>query len=377
MKLATTILVFCVTALLALGLVMLYSSSMSDHDGTRNFLMQLIWCSLGLVACVVAATVDHRLLKKMAWPLFGLAIVLLVLVPIVGTKINGARRWIHLPIGGVNLQPSEAAKLALILALAWYGDYFQRRMTDWKRGVLLPGLFIGLTLGLIFIEPDRGTTILLGCVTGAMLLLAGVRWKHLVLPAFAAVGLMAVSILCDPVRRERVLAWIHPDLHKSGVGLQADRAMLALGSGGWMGVGLGNSRQKLGYLPFHNTDFILPIIGEELGLIATLLVLLAFLLIVLCGFHIASRSPDTFGLLLGTGVTLMIGLQAVINIAVVTNVFPNKGIPLPFISYGGSNLFIMLTGIGLLIGTARRARVGHTAKDTALDHGEIPSPQLS
>ena len=188
---------------------------------------------------------------------------------------------------------------------------------------------------------------------------------------------MAVSILCDPVRRERVLAWIHPDLHKSGVGLQADRAMLALGSGGWMGVGLGNSRQKLGYLPFHNTDFILPIIGEEVGLIATLLVLLAFLAIVLCGLHIASRSPDTFGLLLGTGVTLMIGLQAVINIAVVTNVLPNKGIPLPFISYGGSNLFIMLTGIGLLIGTARRARLVPAANDTVLDHGEIPSPQSS
>ena len=178
MKLATTMLVFCVTALLALGLVMLYSSSMSDHDGTHNFLMQLVWCSLGVVACVVAAAIDHRLLKKMAWPLFGLAIVLLVLVLLIGTKINGARRWIHLPIGGVNLQPSEAAKLALVLALACYGDYFQRRMTDWKRGVLPPGLFIGLTLGLIFIEPDRGTTILLGCVAGAMLLLAGVRWKH-------------------------------------------------------------------------------------------------------------------------------------------------------------------------------------------------------
>lgn len=375
MRAATTILVLCVTALLALGMVMLYSSSMADPSGAHDFVMQLAWCGLGLMAGLAAAATDYRLLKKLAWPLFGLAVVLLVLVlvPHIGSKMNGARRWFRLPVGGIRFQPSELGKMALIVALAWYGDRYQRKMWDWKKGVVIPGLFTGGILGLIFVEPDRGTTILMGCVAGAMLLIAGVRWRHLAPPVLAGVLLISISILHDPVRRGRVLAWIHPEEQRMGTGLQADRAKLALGSGGWTGVGLGNSRQKLGYLPFHNTDFILPIIGEELGLVATLSVVTAFGLLVICGFHISSRSGDTFGMLLGSGITLMIGLQAAINIGVVTDVLPNKGIPLPFISYGGSNLLIMLTSIGLLLSIARRARVAPVAR---LEPGEIPSPQL-
>jgi cell division protein FtsW len=375
MRAATTILVFCVTALLALGMVMLYSSSMADPSGSHDFVMQLAWCGLGAVAGLVAATMDYRLLKKFAWPLYGLAVILLVLVlvPHIGSKMNGARRWFRLPVGGVRFQPSELGKMALIVALAWYGDHYQRRMSDWKKGVVTPGLFIGFILGLIFVEPDRGTTILMGGVAGAMLLIAGARWRHLAPPLLLGVLLISISILHDPVRRERVFAWMHPEEQKMGTGLQADRAKLALGSGGWTGVGLGNSRQKLGYLPFHNTDFILPIIGEELGLVATLLVVTAFGLVVICGLHISSRSGDAFGMLLGSGITLMIGLQAAINIGVVTDVLPNKGIPLPFISYGGSNLLIMMTSIGLLLSIARRARVAPTAR---LEPGEIPSPQL-
>ena len=372
MRLATTILVFCVTALLALGMVMLYSSGMADANGAREFAMQVVWCAIGVTVCIAAAGFDYRKLKKVVWPVFGVATALLVLVLIIGTYTYGARRWFHLP-GGVRFQPSELAKVSLILALAWYVDRYQRRMTNWKEGVLLPGLVISLTLGLIFVEPDRGSTILLGCVAGAMLLIAGVRWKHLVPPLLAGAFMLAVSILHDPMRRERVMAWLHPEENKMGKGLQADRAMLALGSGGWWGLGLGNSRQKLGYLPFHNTDFILPIIGEELGLVTTLLVLLAFLIIVLCGFYISSQSSDTFGLLLGCGLTMMIGLQAAINFGVVTGALPNKGLPLPFISYGGSNLLLMLTSVGLLISIARRAR---TSPVTALEPREIPSPSL-
>ena len=364
MRLATTTLVFCVTALMALGLVMLYSSGMADRDGSRDFVMQLAWCGVGVVACAGAATLDYRLWKKFAWPLFGAAIVLLALVLAIGTinhdYVNGARRWLRLP-GGVRFQPSEAGKVALILALAWYGEHFQRRMTNWKWGIVGPGIFIGLCLGLIFIEPDRGTTILLGLVSGAMLLIAGVRWWHLALPLLLVAFLLVVSIMHDPVRRERVFAWIHPAEHKMGAGAQAYYASLAFGSGGWTGRGLGNSRQKLGYLPFHKTDFILPIIGEELGLAATLLVVLAFAGIVMSGFYISWRSGDTFGLLLGSGITMMIGLQAAMNIGVVTGMLPNKGIPLPFISYGGSNLLIMLASIGLLLSIARRARVATAA----------------
>jgi cell division protein FtsW len=357
MRLATTTLVFCVTALLALGLVMLYSSSMADRDGTHDFVMQLAWCAIGITACVGAALLDYRLWKKYTWLLFGAAMILLILVLVIGMKMNGARRWFRLPIGGMRFQPSEAGKIALILALAWYGEHFQRRMTTWKWGIVIPAIFTGLALGLIFVEPDRGTTILLGCVTGAMLFLACVRWNHLIVPIGLGALLLTASLLHDPVRRERLRAWINPNEHRMTGGLQADHAALALGSGGWTGVGLGNSRQKLGYLPFHNTDFILPIIGEELGLVATLGVVAAFMGVVVCGFYISWRSGDTFGLLLGSGITLMIGLQAALNIGVVTGVLPNKGIPLPFISYGGSNLLIMLASVGLLLSIARRARL--------------------
>jgi cell division protein FtsW len=379
MKLATTTLAFCVFGLLALGTVMLYSASMADK-GTRYLTMQLVWCGFGLVSCVAMASLDYRLLKKLAWPLFGLAIILLelVLVPHIGLKLNGARRWFRLPFAGVRFQPSEVGKLVLIIVVAWYGERYQRRMGTWSKGVIVPGVFIGLLLGLIFIEPDRGTTILMGCVVGAMLLLAGARLRHLAPPVVLGAVFLAVSILRDPVRSKRVFAWLNLEQHKMDVGLQANEAMLALGSGGWTGLGLGNSRQKLGFLPFHNTDFILPIIGEELGLIATLLVVAAFLLIVVSGFYIAQRSCDTFGLLLASGITLLIGLQALFNIGVVTSVLPNKGLPLPFISYGGSNLLMMLTSVGLLISVARRARfIAPAASTAAMEPAGLPSPQFS
>ena len=356
MKLAVTILVFCVAALLALGMVMLYSSSMAQV-GARYLLMQLVWCALGLVACGCALAVDYRILKKVAWPLFGLSLVLLVavLVPHVGLKVNGARRWLGL--GSVRFQCSELAKIALILALAWYGEHFQRKMPTWKRGIIIPGIFIGLTLGLIFVEPDRGTTILLGTVSVIMLIIAGVQWKYMVPPVFLALTGLAYSLWNDPMRTKRIFSWLYLEENKSGVGYQAYQAMLALGAGGWTGLGLGNGRQKLGFVPEHHTDFIFSVIGEELGLIATLLVVLAFIAIVICGIYISVNAREPFGLLLGSGITFLIGLQAFINIGVVTSALPNKGLPLPFISYGGSNLFMMLASVGLLLSVARQAEV--------------------
>jgi cell division protein FtsW len=377
MKLATTTLVICVASLLALGMVMLYSSSMADK-GTHYLTMQLVWCGLGLAGCLATAGMDYRLFKKYAWPIFGVAVFLLalVLVPHIGFKVNGARRWFKLPHTGVRFEPSELGKLALIIAVAWYGDHFQRQMGTLKKGILIPGAFIGLMLGLIFIEPDRGTTILMAGVTGAMLLIAGVRWKFIVPPALATLAGLAVSIWHDPVRSKRMLSWWDVEATKNGIGYQANQAMLGLGSGGWLGLGLGNSRQKMGFLPEHNTDFIFSIIGEELGLIATLLVVLAFVILVACGLCIAWRSGDTFGLLLGTGITFLIGLQAFINIGVVTSALPNKGLPLPFISYGGSNLLMMLTSVGVLLSIARRARATVPARD-GLEPDGIPTPQLS
>jgi cell division protein FtsW len=363
MKWATTILIFCVAVLNGLGLVMLYSSSMNMDSGTNQtaagthyLLSQLSWFCFGLIGCVVAASVDYRKFKAAAPWLLGLSVVLLVLVfaPKIGLARNGARRWIGAP-GLPHFQPSELAKLALILFLAAYGDRFQRQMGGFSKGLLFPGAIIAAVLALIFVEPDRGCTILLAAVCGAMLILAGARLRFIFPPALLLVTGLALSFLHDPMRLRRILAWLHPEQSKDGAGYQAWEAMIALGSGGWMGLGLGNGRQKLGFVPEHHTDFIFSIIGEELGLVATIAVVLLFVLLVVCGFYIANRASDTFGLLLGAGLTSMIALQAFINIGVVTSVLPNKGMPLPFISYGGSNLVLLLVSVGLLLSISRFA----------------------
>lgn len=365
MKAAVTMLVFCVAALLALGMVMLYSSSMAQV-GARYLLMQLVWCAIGLGLCLAATLIDYRWLKKFAWPLFGLAVVLLVLVliPPLGKKVNGARRWLH--FGSMRFQASEVAKLALIIALAWYGEHFQRQMPTWKRGIVVPAIFIGIILALVFVEPDRGTTILLGGVSAVMLIIAGVRWTYIVPPVVLALVGLGVSLARDPMRTRRIFSWLDLEAHKSGVGYQAYQAMIALGAGGWTGLGLGNGRQKMGFVPENHTDFIFSIIGEELGLVTTLLVVIAFVGVIVCGICIALNARDTFGMLLGSGITFLIGLQAFINIGVVTSALPNKGLPLPFISYGGSNLLMMLIAVGILLSIARQSKGAET---------QIPSAQ--
>ena len=374
MKIAVTTLAFCVAALLALGMVMLYSSSMAK-DGAHLLLMQMIWCVLGLGLCVATTSLDYRLLKPLAWPMFIVAILLLalVLVPHLGVVRGRARRWFS--FGGVSFQPSEFAKLALIVVLAWYGDRCQRQMGSWWRGVVVPGLVIGPILGLIFVEPDRGSTILLAAVSGAMLLIAGVRWKYILPPAALGVLGLVISLLYDPMRMRRIFSWLDLESTKTGVGMQAYQAMLALGSGGWTGLGLGNGRQKLGFVPEHHTDFIFSVIGEELGLIATLLIVLAFVVIVVCGIYIALHAREPFGFLLACGLTFLIGLQAFINIGVVTSALPNKGLPLPFISYGGSNLLAMLGCVGLLFSVARQARENGPAPINPFAADELPSAQ--
>jgi cell division protein FtsW len=362
MKAAITLFVFCVAALLALGMVMLYSASMlqqvarsQETVGARLLVMQLIWCGFGLGCCLLMASLDYALLRRFAWPLlvFAVFLLLLVLVPHVGLKVNGARRW--LGFGGFRIQPSELAKLALIVITAWYVDRFQRQMVHWKRGIVYPALILTPVLLLIFIEPDRGTTILMAAVISVMLLIAGVRWQYFAVPLILGGAALGFSLWRDPMRMKRIFAWLYLEENKNGVGYQAYQAMLALGSGGPFGVGLGNSRQKLGFVPEHHTDFILSIIGEELGLV-TLLVVLAFIVIVICGAFIALRARDNFGMMMGIGITFLIGFQAFINVGDVTSALPNKGLPLPFISYGGSNLMLMLTCVGVMLSIARHAR---------------------
>lgn len=357
MKLATTLLVGCVGGLLSLGLVVLYSSGMGQKHG-QYLLMQLAWCGLGLVLCLLATGTDYRRLKRYSWVLLLIAAALLILVlipvPKLCRRINGARRWLLL--GGFRVQPSELAKLALVIVLAHYCERYQRQMPQFLRGLLVPMAIVGAVMGLIFPEPDWGSTILLATVCTAMLLIAGVRWHYFVPFVLSGAGGLAVLLWHSPLRWARVMAWFHPEAHREGVGYQTHQSILALGSGGWWGLGLGNGRQNLGgFVPERHTDFILSVIGEELGLVATLAVVVAFVLLVLCGAYIAWNARDHFGFMLGAGLTLMIGLQAFINVGVVTGVLPNKGLPLPFISYGGSNLVLMLTSVGLLMSIGRLA----------------------
>jgi cell division protein FtsW len=336
-----------------MGMVMLYSSSMTEM-GAHYLMLQSIWCLTGIIGCVAAAVLDYRSLKKFTWIFFILTVLALiaVLIPGVGVFKNGSRRWFNL--GFANIQPSEFAKLTLIIALAYYCEKYQRDIKTFWRGLVIPGLFSSAILVLIFLEPDRGTTILLGGVTGVLLLLAGVRWFYFIPPAIAGAAAMGYALATDPVRMRRILSWLNPEEHKEAGGYQAWQAMLALGSGGTTGLGLGNGRQKLGFVPEHHTDFIFSIIGEEMGLVATLGIVGGFVLLIICGVYIAWHAKDLFGFLLASGITFLIGMQAFINIGVVTSALPNKGLPLPFISYGGSSLILMLVSIGILISVARQ-----------------------
>ena len=373
MKFASTTLVFVVSALLALGLVMLYSATMFHRGGTF-WGSQLLWCCIGLFVCAVTAKSDYQLLKKASLPLMILALIMLVavLIPGVGVEVNGARRWVQLP--GTRFQPSEFAKIALIIALAHYCERKGRKMDTFNYGMLVPGLGMGLFLGLIFLEPDWGSTALLAVVCGLMLFLAGTKIRYMAVPV---IGLMAAGgylLSQNTVRLNRIMSWLDPEGTKQGVGYQAWQSLIALGSGGPTGLGLGNGRQKLGFVPEHQTDFIFSVIGEELGLIATMGVVLAFVLFVICGAFIALRSSDFFGFLLASGLTLLIGLQAFINIGVVTSTLPNKGLPLPFISRGGTNLVVMLFCVGVLLSIARFSRGDEPAKSVRMGSSGGLSP---
>jgi cell division protein FtsW len=377
MKLATTLLVACVGGLLALGLVMSFSAGMTVAGGHYP-VMPLLWCGIGLMAAAVVASRDYRCLKPMTWGILAVAIVLLVVVLLVGEEVNGSRRWLLVPgVRWFSFQPSEVAKLALVIALAYYGERYQRTIGGIKGGLLIPGVMVGAVLGLIFLEPDWGATILLGAVSGIMLLVAGVRWLYLVPVGVGVVSGLIFMLVNDPTRLRRVFGWLDLEGNKhTAAGYQTWQSILALGSGGWTGVGLGGGMQKYGYMPLHSSDFIFPVIGEELGLVCTLGVVAAFAVIVVCGVYIAWHARDTFGFLMATGLTFLIGLQAFINIAVVTNVLPNKGLPLPFISRGGSNLVVMLVSVGLLLSIARRSVKSEPMEPALTEMEEMPEERI-
>ncbi|MEN9576080.1 MAG: Lipid flippase FtsW [Verrucomicrobiota bacterium] len=349
-----TLYAVCVAVLLALGLVMLYSASMTQ-EGEKFLIKQSIFAAIGLVGCIIATMVDYRFwrTRNLVWAGLVIACLLLAFAALKGRDVNGAKRWIELP--GFSVQPSEIAKVAVMVMLAHYACLYRSRMHEFVRGVVIPGALAGCAIGLVLAGKDFGTTMLLGLVVWIVLLVAGARPAHLIPLGLAGFALICALLMSNGVRRARIDAWFHPEKYEKTIAYQGLQSKYSIGSGGVTGVGLGNSRQKTGFVPEHHTDFIFSIIGEELGLAATLGLLATYGLLCWCGFSIAWRASDLFGQLLVIGLTFLIGVQVFINIGVVTMVLPNKGLPLPFISYGGSNLVMLLISVGLVLSVARRA----------------------
>ncbi|OTA41660.1 MAG: stage V sporulation protein E [Symbiobacterium thermophilum] len=347
-----------VALLLGIGIVMVYTSStaIAEADfGNRYYFLvrQAIWVGIGLGAMAFFASVNPWFWQKHSRTalLVAVALLLLVLIPGVGIARLGARRW--LGYGQLAFQPSEVAKFAYIMWLATFLARSARGATDFVRGFLPPVAVMGLLFGLIMLQPDLGTSLTLAGTGVLMLFAAGAHLAHLAgLGVVGAAGVFALARI-DEERWSRITAFLNPWADPTDSGYQIIQALLAFGSGGLFGVGLGESRQKYFYLPERHTDMIYAVLGEELGFIGAALVLLLFLAFAWRGYRIAIQAPDRFSSLLAAGVTSLITLQAALNIAVVTASIPSTGIPLPFLSYGGTSLLITLSGVGILLGVSR------------------------
>jgi cell division protein FtsW len=320
------------------------------------FERQIAWLLLATTGLVVMARVDYHLLRRAVVPMLTLATLMLlaVLVPGIGRATSGSRRWFDL--GPLRFQPSEFAKLALLLYSA---EVLARRTTagrDWRRGVRpILGVF-GAFAALVMLEPDMGTTIVLGLIVVVLLFVGGVRLGHLGVLGIGAAGVGTMLAIAEPYRRARLLSFVDPFSDKANRGYQVVQSLIALGTGGWTGLGLGASREKWLYLPNAYTDFIFAVIGEELGLIGSLLVVALFVAFLVLGVRAAVRAPDRLGTLLAAGITAWVVGQAVVNMGAVVGVLPVTGVPLPFISFGGTALLATMGATGVLLNIARQGR---------------------
>lgn len=345
--------------LLAVGLVAVFSASsvtglLERGDAAYYFKRQLLWSVAGLAAMWVASQWDYHRLRYVTLPLLLVAVAGLVLVLIVGQEISGSRRWIDL--GFLNAQPSELFKLANVLFLSAYLAAAGAQVRTFTRG-LLPGLVVvGTGFLLILAEPDFGTAVAMAATAVVLFFAAGAHLGHLIGLGIAALPALVYLVLAEPYRVRRLLAFVDPWADPLDSGWNIIQSLLAIGSGGVFGVGLGQSRQKFSYLPEQHTDFIFAILAEEFGLLGSLVVLGLFFFLAWRGYRLALKAPDTYGALLAVGITTMICLQAFLNIGVVTGMLPVTGITLPFISAGGSSLVVTLTGVGILLNISRQIR---------------------
>ncbi len=345
-------------ALLCLGIVMIYSAScvnaMENFKDSLYYLKRhVFFLGLGIAVAGGFMLFDYRQMQPYARRLLILSIVLLalVLIPHLGKESWGARRWFKL--GVFHFQPSEFAKLAVIIYTADFLARKQQVIKSFWKGFMPPILMTGAVCLLTVKQPDLGTTIEIAVVVLVLLVIGGAQLKHMALIGLAGAAAVAVLIIQEPYRQARIIAFLDPWRDSQGIGFQLTQSQIALGSGGVFGVGLGHSQQKLFYLPAAHTDFILSIIGEELGIVGTLAVIVLFVVFIWLGTRIIRQTHDAFGYFLAIGIIMMLGLQAMVNVGVSIGAFPTKGLPLPFISYGGSALVFHLLSIGILLNISK------------------------
>ena len=348
----TIYVIFAALSLTMLGLVMLFSAGVVR--GAQALLTkQVIWLLLSVGMGTYAAFMNLEWLKKRCWLVFAFCMLglALTLVPGIGVKVNGAQRWIG--IGPLRVQPSEFAKIGLVLILATYFAARHREVKTFLHGFFVPSLLIGSCCGLIILQPDFGTCFLCGAVAATMMFQAGVSLRWLLPVAGLAIAAFSVLVYFDPVRIRRVTSFLDVEANANDSAYQIWQGMLAFGVGGVDGVGLGMGRQQVHFLPEAHTDFIFPVIGEELGLIVTGAILLSFMVLFASVFFRLRQAPRLYEYLLALGAILFVTLQAVINMGVVTGSLPTKGMSLPFISYGGSNLMVTFVLLGFVINVLR------------------------
>jgi cell division protein FtsW len=345
-------------ALLVIGVVMVYSASAIAAEKSLGrplyfFQRQLIWAIVSMFAMGAMSRLDYNRLREYVMPIFAITCATLI-AALFFPAVAGAKRWIRL--GPIGLQPAEFAKLAAILFLAAYLDKKHSKLGHFVQGIALPIGVVGVLLVLIGMEPDLGTPTLMFSVAVLMLFVAGARVSSIFGALALSVPVIAEELWRKPYRRARLLSFLTPFENIKGTGYQLAQSILAVGSGGWLGKGIGASKLKLGYLPTPYTDFIFPVVCEELGLIGAAVVLALFATILIRGVRIARAAPNLFGTLLASGICFSIVLQAFFNVAMSIGLLPTKGIPLPFFSYGGSSLLSSMIGIGVLLNISRQTR---------------------
>ncbi|MBQ6553119.1 MAG: putative lipid II flippase FtsW [Clostridia bacterium] len=349
-----TFLVLVVLVLIS-GLVMLFSASyaagLADEGDSMYYIKrQLIAALLGVGAMLVTSRLDYRIYRKLSWVAAAVSVLLLILVFPMGVTVNGARRWLYL---GLRFQPSEIAKIGMILVLAHVIAKNYDKMSTFTSGIMIPLGITGVFALLVIIEPHLSSALLLVIIGVVMVFVGGANWKHLLLCFLVVLLLVVLVVSMTSYMGKRVNAWLDPWSDPQGEGYQIIQSLYAIGSGGLMGLGLGNSQQKYGYLPEAHNDYIFSIACEELGFIGAVVIILLFALLVWRGFRIALKARDKFGCLICVGVMTQIGAQTLLNIAVVSNAIPSTGISLPFFSYGGTSLVLLLLEMGVVLNISR------------------------